>query len=306
MLQLRLIVPPDASAGIVERLVATEGVAHVVSLPAAVSHPPGEVVLCDIAREAANEVIEWLQDMGVHRDGAIVVESLEAVVSDAAERAERCAPGRGANALVWEELEARAREDSELAASFGVLMSIASVIAAIGIFLDAPILIVGAMVVGPEYAPLSSMCVAAARGRFGAAATAARTLTIGLVFAFVAALVATYVFRLTNLAPDEYAVTERELTAFISHPDGLALVVAVLAGVVGMLSLIQARSNALIGVLVSVTTIPAVANVGVATSYGEWEEVAGAALQLALNLVGLIAAGVLTLVVRSRVRAASG
>ena len=60
----------------------------------------------------------------------------------------------------------------------------------------------------------------------------------------------------------------------------MAAVVAVLAGIVGMLSLTQARSGALIGVLVSVTTIPAVANIGVATAYGEWSELAGASLQL--------------------------
>ena len=89
------------------------------------------------------------------------------------------------------------------------------------------------------------------------------------------ALLATLVFRFTGLAPDNYAVTERQLTAFISHPDGLGAVVAVLAGIVGMLSLTEAGSGSLIGVLVSVTTIPAAANVGVATAYGEWNEVSG-------------------------------
>ena len=91
----------------------------------------------------------------------------------------------------------------------------------------------------------------------------------------LSALLATLVFRFTGLAPDNYAVTERQLTAFISHPDGLGAVVAVLAGIVGMLSLTEAWSGSLIGVLVSVTTIPAAANVGVATVYGEWNEVCG-------------------------------
>ena len=80
----------------------------------------------------------------------------------------------------------------------------------------------------------------------------------------------------------------------------MAAVVAVLAGIVGMLSLTEARSGVLIGVLVSVTTIPAVANVGVATAYGEWGEVSGAALQLGINLVGLVLAGIATLGVQAR------
>ena len=82
--------------------------------------------------------------------------------------------------------------------------------------------------------------------------------------------------------------------------------VAVLAGIVGMLSLTEARSGALIGVLVSVTTIPAVANIGVATAYAEWSELGGASLQLLINVVGLVVAGIVTLSVQSRMTLQGG
>ena len=267
MVHLRLIVPSDVASRVFEHLVAHPGVAHVVHLPAVSASPPGQVVLCDVVREAANGVIEWLQDQGVHRTGAIVVEALEAVVSDAAAAAEREAPGHGADALVWEELDARARDDSSVTASFLVFIGVAAVIAGVGILLDAPILIVGAMVVGPEYGPLSALCIGLVRRRAETVDDAVRTLAAGLAAASAASLVATVVFRATGLAPDRYDLSDRQLTAFISHPDGMAAVVAVLAGVVGMLSVTQARAGALIGVLVSVTTIPAVSNIGVATAY---------------------------------------
>jgi uncharacterized membrane protein len=73
--------------------------------------------------------------------------------------------------------------------------------------------------------------------------------------------------------------------------------VALLAGVAGMLSLQTAKSSALIGVLISVTTIPAAANVGVAAAYRDWDECRGAALQLAINLSMIVVAGVATLAV---------
>jgi len=79
----------------------------------------------------------------------------------------------------------------------------------------------------------------------------------------------------------------------------MAAVVAVLAGIVGMLSLTHGRSGALIGVLVSVTTIPAIGNIGAAAAYRSWHDVGGAALQLAINITGLITAGALTLVVQA-------
>ena len=300
MIHLRLLVVPELVDGVLDALRGSEGVAHVVHLPAACVVPAGAVVLCDVVRESANDVIEQLQDLGVHHSGAIASTDSDIVVSDAAARAESRAPGHGTDALIWEEVEARARDDAAVTTSFLVLMVIASVIAGIGILLDAPILIVGAMVVGPEYAPLSSMCVAGVRGRWRNAATAGSTLVLGLAVAAVTTFLSVLAFRAVGLAAEEYQVTARELTAFISKPDGMAAVVAVLAGIVGMLSLTEARSGALIGVLVSVTTIPAVANMGVGAAYREWGEVVGAALQLAVNVTGLVVAGIVTLVIQER------
>lgn len=300
MLHLRLIVPPDLVDQVLDELRTTQGVAHVVRVATTESRPPGELIVCDVVREAANGVIEWLQGLNIHHRGAITVLPVEIAVSDAAAEAEADAPGFGGDALVWEEVEARARDDAALTVSFVVFMAIAAVIAGIGILLDSPVLIVGAMVVGPEYGPLSALCVAIVRTRRDPAATAATTLLIGLGVAAGAAFVATALLRVTSAAPDGYELGERQLTAFISHPDILAAVVAVLAGVVGMLSLTEGRSGTLVGVLVSVTTIPAVANMGVASAYGAWTEVRGAAIQLAINLVGLVAAGVVTLAVQSR------
>jgi uncharacterized hydrophobic protein (TIGR00271 family) len=185
-------------------------------------------------------------------------------------------------------------------------MAIAAVIAGCGILLDSPILIVGAMVVGPEYGPLSALCVAAVRRRGRPAAEAAVTLAVGIAVAALTTLLVMVLLRATDLAPDDYAVGSHELTAFISRPDALSAVVAVLAGVVGMLALTEARSGTLIGVLVSVTTIPAVGNIGVATAYGQWPEVGGAAAQLAVNLAGLLAAGTVTLAAQARLTNAAG
>jgi len=302
--QLRLIVPSDLVPEVLAGLRDAPGVAHLVHLPQATTVPAGELVLCDVVREAVNDRVEWLQRLGVHRRGAIVIDTLETVVSDAAAAAEASAPGYGADALVWEELEFRAREEATLTPSFLIFMAIAATLAAAGILLDSPILVVGAMVVGPEYGPLAAMCLAGVRRRRVPFVGAAATLAVGLAVGAVASGIATVAFRLTAIAPDGYELGSRQLTAFISKPDGMAAVVAVLAGIIGMLSLTEARSASLIGVLVSVTTIPAVGNIGAATAYGEWAEVGGAALQLAVNVAGLVVAGIVTLVVQARITAA--
>ena len=298
MLHVRLIVPAQLMTDVMDALHATTGVVHVVRYSCAVTRPVGELVSCDVVREAANDLIEGLQRSGLHHAGAITIEPLEAVVSDAAAVAEAETPGEGGDALVWEELEARARDDAALTASFLIFMSIAAAIAAIGILLDSAVLIIGAMVVGPDYGPLAAICVGLVRRRRRPTLGALRTLLTGVAVAAAAALAVVALLRLTSIAPDDYA-TQRVLTSFISRPDALGAVVAILAGVVGMLSLTEARSGALIGVLVSVTTIPAIGNIGAAAAYGELDDLAGAALQLAVNVIALIIAGTATLAIQA-------
>ena len=299
-MHLRLIVAPDAAAALVRDLLARAGVTHVVHLPGAAVSPVGDVVLCDVVRETANEVVEWLQDEGVHRVGAISIESPDAVVSDAAARAEAEAPGRAGDALVWEVLEERVRNEAGLTVSFLIFMALAGMIAAVGVLLDSPVLIIGAMVVGPDYGPLAAICVGAVRRRVGFVRTAALTLGAGLVAAAGAALVLTLVLRASGAGSARYELSDRILTSFIAHPDALAGVVAVLAGVAGMLSLTQHRNEVLIGVVVSVTTVPALGNIGVAAAFGVWADVWGSIAQLAVNLTGLLTAGILTLVLQAR------
>lgn len=300
MIQLRLTVPDDISDGVVAYLDACPGVAHLAVAPEVAVRPRGTVVFCDVSRSYANDVVEWLQQQGVHHRGAIALQRISAVVSDAAQRADESSPVSGGDVLIWEEIEAQARDDAQLTISFLVFMAIAAMIAVVGIVLDTPILIVAAMVVGPEYGPLSAACLSAARTRWTSTASALATLSVGFLVAALAATVFTFLFRVAGPMPDHFSLSEHTYGSFISHPDVFAATVAVLAGVIGMLSLTEARSNTLVGVLVSVTTIPAVSAAGVALSYGQWRGLAGSAAQLGINVIGLLVAGIVTVTVQSR------
>jgi hypothetical protein len=102
------------------------------------------------------------------------------------------------------------------------------------------------------------------------------------------------------VAPESVASASRPLTQFISQPNAFSFAVAFLAGIAGVLSLTSAKSGALIGVLISVTTIPAAGNIAAAAAYGNWTEATGALLQFGLNFIALVLAGVLTLWVQRR------
>jgi uncharacterized hydrophobic protein (TIGR00271 family) len=288
-------VPVDRADEVVRRLCADPAVALVTRDREAAVLPAGDVVSADVAREAADRIITMLRSFDVHRDGSITIESVDMALSDAAMRAEAAAPGDPTDALVWEEVEARAREDATLTPSFVVFMVLAAVIAACGILTDSPVLIVGAMVVGPDFGPVAALCVALVKPRRKRVVRAATTLLVGLAAAALGAFVVTLVLRAAGVVDRGYELGDRGLTSFISNPDAFSVIVALAAGVVGMLTVTEDRAGALVGVLVSVTTIPAAANIGVAVALGNGDEARGSAAQLAVNVGSLVVAGVVTL-----------
>jgi uncharacterized hydrophobic protein (TIGR00271 family) len=300
VVHLRIVAPEDAARQALDLLCASESVLNVVHLENAARKPAGDVILCDVAREDASVIISDLKELEIPKRGSIAVEYVDIEIADAAEAAERAAPGLPSDAVVWEDVEQRTSENTELSVSFLAFMVLAMQIAAVGILLDQPILIVGAMVVGPEFGPLAGLSVALVHLRRDVARRSFAALAAGFPLGIACALLATLLFKETGLAPDGFSPDRHPLTGFISDPDFLSFFVAYVAGTVGVLSLTSAKSGALIGVLISVTTIPAASNVGVAAAYGDWGEAGGAAAQLGLNLTAIVLAGIATLFVQRR------
>ncbi|MBB5868072.1 putative hydrophobic protein (TIGR00271 family) [Allocatelliglobosispora scoriae] len=298
MLHLRIITPTDLTERVVKMLEAELAVTHVVVLPAAARQPPGDLVLCDVAREGANEVLDELRALGVDSRGAVTAEDMDLVLSASAKRAARAAPGLGADAVVWEEIAQKTGEETRLSATYLVFLCVATVIAGIGVLLDQPILIVGAMVVGPEFGPLAALCLGLVQRRRTVVTRSLVTLVVGFAVAMAVTVLTTWILTWLGLVDEAMLTAPRPLTDFIWRPDALSWVIAFLAGVAGMLSLTSAKSGALIGVLISVTTVPAAANAAVALAYGVTHEAWGSAVQLLVNLTAIVVAGIITLAVQ--------
>lgn len=298
MLHLRVIVPPDQSGAVVDLLAADPGVTHVVVLAGAARQPAGDYVTCDVVRESADGVLRGLQELGIEGRGAIAADDVELTLSAAADRAARDAPGHGEDAVVWDEIAAKTGEQTVLTGTFLALIIVATMIAGIGVLLDQPILIVGAMVVGPEFGPLAALCVALLRRQPRVIGRSVHALGVGFLAAMLVTVLSTWALTIAGLVGKDMLLADRPLTDFIWRPDALSWVVGLLAGIAGMLSLTSKKSGSLVGVLISVTTVPAAANVAVAAAFGVWPEAAGSALQLVINLAAIVLAGLLTLVVQ--------
>ena len=301
MIHLRIVAPADRADDALRLLLETPAVLNVVHLHGAAAKPSGDLILCDVAREDASIVIDDLRELDIHRDGSIAMEVIDTAVSEAAEEAENAARGLPSDAVIWDEVEERTSEGAELSFSFLAFMILAMLIGAAGILLDSPILIVGAMVVGPEFGPLAGFCVAVVQRQAELSRRSLIALAVGFPIGIATTFAVVLLLRAVGVAPETFSTADRPFTQFIAHPDFFSFFVAYLAGTAGVLSLTSAKSGALIGVLISVTTIPAAANVGVASAYGAWNDAEGALLQLLVNLTSIVLAGIVTLAIQRRV-----
>lgn len=303
MLHLRVTSPPDRTEAVVHLIDACPGTAHLAVLEGAARRPTnGDLVIADIARESVDELVENLRELGIDKDGGIAIENLDTAISAAAERAERDAPGEGADAVIWEEVVRRVDQESILSWTYVVFLFLATTLCAIAIVLDSSILIIGAMVLGPEFGPVAAIAVGLVHGRAGLLRRSFTTLVTGFVIAIVGTTVLCLIAWAAGWIGPEILDGERPLTGFIWRPDKWSFAVAFIAGVAGVVSLTSSKSGALVGVFISVTTVPAAGDFALALALGNGREMGGSATQLGVNLAAMLLAGVLTLLAQKLLR----
>jgi len=295
MLHLRIITPPELTATVLQELADDPGVTHITADHGAATQPPGDLVTCDVVRASVNPLLRRLRSAGVTERGGITMTEPEAVISTAADRAEAEILAPEIDTVVWEEVSARTSDDSAFSVSFGVLMVLAGIIAAIAVITNNPVLIVGAMIVSPDYGPMAALSVALVNRASGPAWRSFRALALGFPMAAVAALLFTLAARGLGRIPAPYLAGQRPLTGLLIGANLGAFVVAFVAGAAGIIALGRAKSGAAVGVLVSITTIPAASNIGVAVAMGSLSEAGKSLSILLVNLAGLLIGGVLTL-----------
>ncbi|HUQ58695.1 DUF389 domain-containing protein [Lentzea sp.] len=304
MLRLRVVCPADQTEAALDVLRGHAGATHLVLLRGAAIEPEGDLLTADVARESVDEAVGALCRLGIDRDGGITIESIDTSLSDAADRAQEDAPGDGSDAIVWDELLALTGEESKPSVTFQAFLTIACLLAAVGVATNSTVTLVGAMVVGPEFGPLAAVAVGLVARRWDLVRRAAAALAIGFPLAIAVTSVLTWLGAGAGLLDRETLLHGTE-SEFIYQFGPFSLIVALLAGAAGMLSMTSAKSAALVGVFISVTTVPAAGYAALAAVLGVWDRVGPAVAQLGINLIGIVAAAAFVLLIRRR-RATDG
>jgi uncharacterized hydrophobic protein (TIGR00271 family) len=297
---LRLIVPPDRTQRVVQNLDQDVRITNLVVLPGTAVRPAGDVVTCEVTREAASDVLGWLRAQGIYDDGSVVLTDTVAAPSRNARETEAAAPGAPDDAVIWDAVLDNAYGQVQGSWSFYAFLTLATAIASVAVVTDSSILVVGAMVVGPEFAAVAALALGLVSLRWQLVRGSVLLLVKGFVFAIAVTFLVALLARAAGWIELADVTGARPLTGFIWRPDKWSAVVAVLAGCAGVLSQTAGHSNALVGVFISVTTVPAAGDFALSLALGAVGQLGGSAAQLGINLLGMTAAGVLTLLIQRR------
>ncbi|HEX9543016.1 MAG TPA: DUF389 domain-containing protein [Streptosporangiaceae bacterium] len=294
-LHVRMVSPPDLTELLADVLIADSGVSNVVVLTGSARRPDGDAVHFDVLPRSANSVLGQLRTLQGDHGSSIVIENVDAAIGEGVDPAAKQRLVQRDIAPIWDVVEAKIRSDAVYAPSFYILLAIAGLIGAVGILTNSQILIVGAMVVGPEYNAIMGVALGIDKRDRRAILQGNAALLAGFSAAIIVTLLFSLAIRWTGHTPKAFSLGLRPVSSLIDKPNLFSLVVAVLAGIVGVVSLTESRASTLIGVFISVTTIPAAADVALSIAYASWTEAWGSAVQLLLNVVVLITVGALVL-----------
>jgi uncharacterized hydrophobic protein (TIGR00271 family) len=295
LVHFRLTVPSDLTDDVSRLLVDHAHVTNVTVQRGAVLQPRGDLVEADVARESAGHLMDLLRAVGCAEQGGIVITTPTGTPFAMADHLEGLAPGHPDDAVIWDAVEDAAEAGAVPTLSYHFFLVVAVALAAIAVVTDSAVLVVGAMVVGPEFAPIVAISAGIVLGRPGMVWRSVRLVVLSFVFATAAVTVLALLAVLGGIVDAEMVRAPRPNTGFIFNPDHWSFIVGVLAGAAGALALALQRAATMVGVFISVTTVPALGNLALGLAILDADEVVGSLHQLGLNLAGMILAGIAVL-----------
>ena len=301
LVHLRLTVPSDLTGALLPRLTGHQYATNVVAQYGVAVDPEGDLVELDTPREAASAIIDECEALELSSRGGIVLIDVDAAPFDRAGHLAESARGASDDAVIWDMVLERVQAGGEFLWSYFAFLAIATGLAAVAVITDSPILVVGAMVVSPDFMPVAAIATGIAFGRRRLAARGVLQLVLGYGSAIVLITLLALGAHLAGVLPTQAVAGSRPLTGFIWQPNLWSLVVAVLAGAAGSIALTASKTTTLVGVFISITTVPAAGNLAAALAVHLPNQVVGSLEQLGVNVLGMLLAGVAVLVVQRHV-----
>ncbi len=172
------------------------------------------------------------------------------------------------------------KDNASITSTYILLMVLSALLATLGLFLNSPSIVIGAMVLAPLMSPIISLSMGLLRSDAELSKKAFMSLAVGMMLALsLSALMA-------------YLLPFRELTSEIAgrlHPSTLDLLVAVLSGIAGAVGHAKEKvAKSMPGVAIAVALVPPLCVSGIGIGWWDYEVFYGAMLLFLTNLTGII------------------
>jgi len=186
----------------------------------------------------------------------------------------------------FKELFLNLKDSANASGNYVLLMVLSVLLASLGLFLNSPSVVIGAMVLAPLMSPIIALSMGVLRSDAGLSRKAFMTVLLGISLA------------LALSAGMAWFIPFHDITHEIAgrlHPSMLDLMVAILSGIAGALA--NARENiakSLPGVAIAVALVPPLCVAGIGLGWWQFDIFYGAMLLFLTNLTGIILAAGLT------------
>jgi uncharacterized hydrophobic protein (TIGR00341 family) len=238
------------------------------------------------------EILDELRDVGVEREGYMVVTDVETIVS---ERFEEQNDDEEADEerISREELSTKAHNLSRSTPNYIIFTVVSAVVATAGLLEDSAAIVVGSMVIAPLIGPAMASCVGTVVNDNELFWAGIRSQALGIVVAVLSATLFAFSYRLLLVSELDLLLIQQVVERV--HPGLLSLAVALGAGIAGALSLTSGADEALVGVMIAVALIPPAASVGLGIGYADPVVAGGAGILVLVNVLSINAAGIITI-----------
>jgi uncharacterized hydrophobic protein (TIGR00271 family) len=256
----------------------------------------GMVLQFPLPTSAFGPVLSDLRDAGVDDDAYTVLTKAEFVETSTFESLRQRFSG-APRSLALPELHGKVEEMQWPYQLYyaGSLLSV--VVAAAGLLVDQPALVIGAMVIAPQVSSAISAPVGVMVADWDLFLQSLRDQTLGLALAILGAAAFSAGLRWFALVPPNLAVASIELVGLRLSPGFVTTAGAFAAGVLSAFGFTTEQSMSLVGVMIAAALVPAAAVAGFGITWGYPTLVVGATLLLAVNLLAINLGVLLTLLV---------
>lgn len=248
-----------------------------------------------LPEEAVQDVLDALRDAGLDPERYNVVAHADSATTEHLDELREQYTEGSEESLAFPELRERAKDLSPSPRTFVAMAVFSTVVATGGLLRDSAAALAGAMVIAPFFGTALSVGAGVACSDRHLLRTGVGYQLGGAGLVVATAAVIGWLSRALALLPAGIRVTSIDQVSIFLTPSALSVGIALAAGAAGALAVSTSLAVPLSGVAVAAAVVPSAAVVGVGLAWALPSVVAGALLQVGVNVLGVNVAAVTTL-----------